>query len=172
MNKEPIIILRDIIKTQLSLTDQDLWLYNQDFKIPQTSGLFVVLEKVNSTTFANNNRFVENDTEDGINEVQTINNQDKIAIELFSKDRTAQTRQDEVKMALNSYFARQQYEIYQFRVAKINNPFINISAAEGTGMLSRFRLTVTVLSWTERIAAVPFYDSNFTATVKTDPELQ
>jgi len=172
MNQEPIIILRDIIKTQLSLTDQDVWLYNQDFKIPQTSGLFVVLEKVNSTTFANNNRFVENKTEDGINEVQTINNQDEIAIELFSKDRTAQTRQDEVRMALNSFFARQQYEIFQFRVAKINNPFINISAAEGTGMLNRFRLTVTVLSWTERIAAVVFYDSNFDAAVITDPELQ
>lgn len=169
MDKEPIIILRDIIKNQLNLTDNEIWLFNQDFQIPKTEGLFIVLESVNSTNFVNNNRFVENDTEDGINEVQTINNSDEIAIELFSKNRDAQIRQNEVRMALNSLFAREQEEIFQFKIAKINNPFINISTAEGTGMLNRFRLTVTVLSWEERIAAVVFYDNNFDADVKTDP---
>lgn len=169
MNQEPIIILRDIIKNQLSLTDQQIWLFNQDFQIPKTEGLFITLESVNSKNFANNNRFVENDTEDGINEVQTTNNQDEIAIELFSKNREAQTKQNAVRMALNSFYAKGQQEKYQFKVANINNPFINISAAEGTGMLNRFRLTVTVLSWEERIAAVDFYDSNFDADVKTDP---
>ncbi len=172
MNEEPIIIIRDIIKTQLALTDQEIWLFNQDFKIPQTSGLFITLESVNSTNFANNNKFVENDAKNGIDEVQTINKQEEIAIELFSKNREAQTRQDEVRMALNSFYAREQQEIFQFKVAKINNPFQNISAAEGTGILTRFRLIVLVQSWEERIAAVPFYDNNFEAKIETDPEVK
>ncbi len=161
MNKEPIIILRDIIKTQLSLTDQDIWLFNQDFKIPQTSGLFIILESLNKITFANNNRFVENETEDGINEVQTINITEEISIDLFSKNRDAQTRQNEVMMAFNSYYGREQQELYHFKIAKINQPFLNISQVEGAGMLNRFRLSVSVLSWEERIAATPFYNNNF-----------
>lgn len=169
MNQEPIIILRDIIKTQLSLTNDKIWLYNQDFKIPQTEGLFITLENVNSNNFSNNNRFVENDTQDGIDEQQTVNNSDEIAIELFSKNREAITKQNEVRMALNSYYAKEQQEKFQFKVAKINNPFQDVSLAEGTGMLTRFRLMVTVLSWDERTAAVAFYDSNFDAEINTDP---
>jgi hypothetical protein len=170
MNKEAIIILRDIVKNQLSLTNDQIWLFNQDYKIPQTSGIFITLESVSKTPFSNNNRFVLNDTEDGIDENQYTNIIEEIAIDLFSKNRDAQIRQHEVIMAFDSYYGREQQEIYQFKIAKINQPFLNISEVEGTGMLNRFRLTVIVHSWQSRKAAVPFYDNNFTPTTFIDPE--
>lgn len=168
MNEEAIVIIRDIIKTELNLTNQQIWLFNQDFKIPDTSGLFITLESTSKIPFANNSRFVENDTQTGIDQRQYTNVTEQIDIDLFSKNRDAQTRQFEVFMAFDSYYSREQQEKYQFKIAKINQPFINISEVEGTGMLNRFKLSITALTWQRKISAVPFYDNNFTPDIETD----
>lgn len=169
MNEEAIVVIRDIIKTQLGLDNSNIWIFNQDIKIPDTSGLFVVLETVNRIATAVNTKFVENDTQDGIDEMQYLNFQEEIAIDLISKDRAAQTRQGEVVLSFDSLYGREQQELYQFKIAKINQPFINISEVEGTGMLNRFRLTVTALTWQERKASTVFYDNNFDPEITTDP---
>jgi hypothetical protein len=170
MNEEPIVIVRDIIKTQLGLSDEDIWLENQGLRIPETSGLFIVLSQVNSTSFSNNTKYIENETQDGIVETQSMNTQEEIAIDVFSKNREANIRKEEIRLALNSYYSDQQQEIFQFKIANINNPFLNISAVEGEGMLNRFRLTVTVLSWYSRSAPVDFYDKNFEPETIFEPE--
>lgn len=169
MNEEAIIIIRDILKTELNLTDQDIWIFNQDFKIPDTKGLFITLSTINKIPFANNNRFVENDTQTGIDQNQYILTTEEINIDLFSKNRDAQTRQFEVLMAFDSYYSRDQQEKYQFKIAKINQPFINISEVEGVGMLNRFQLSIKVLTWSKKTSPVPFYDNNFDPEIKTDP---
>ena len=36
-----VSIVREIIKDQLSLSDEQIWIYNQRIKIPDTKGLFI-----------------------------------------------------------------------------------------------------------------------------------
>lgn len=165
MNEEAIVIIRDIIKTELSLTDQNIWLFNQDYKIPVSEGLSVVLSSINKIPYANNNRFIENQTQTGINQLQYILVSEQIDIDLFSKNREAQTRQFEVIMAFNSYYSREQQEKYQFKIAQINQPFINISEVEGSGMLNRYKLSLTANTWQQKETAVDFYDNNFTPDI-------
>lgn len=135
---EQIII--DIIKSELELGENAAWISNQNKKIPNDNGLYVVAGMVDSRVVSNVNTFVP--TVDGMNEIQQLQMRENIQIDIFSRDTAALTRRHEVIAALNSFYAQQKQEEYNFRIFSIPPTFINSSSAEGGSNINRFSIII------------------------------
>lgn len=164
MNREPVLVLADIIKNCLSLADGQVFIYNQNFKLPETSGLFVIIQYNSSQEYASNNEFVP--TDEGANEVMSLQVREEYTINVMSKDNTARTRKEEVKMALRSNYSQNQQGLYQFSIGRLGN-FVNVSELEGANVINRFALNVSLLAHYSKTLATDYYDT-FTNSTLTE----
>jgi hypothetical protein len=160
MNKEPIKIIADIIKHELLLLDDEIYIYNQDFKVPNKQGLFVVIIAEDSNAYSANSRV------EGSQETTAVLTHESYDINIMSKNNEARLRKDEVYMALVSQYAQQQQDLYQFRIAQIPNNVMNLSEIEGAGMLNRFMINVSVMAWIKRTKEIDYFDK-FSTNTKT-----
>lgn len=167
MNREPIKIIGDIVKNFMDLTEEQILIYNQDFILPATSGLFIILQDTTSQAFASNNRFIPA-TENVVGAEENIIslNKEEIIINVISKNSEARLRRAEIAMALRTNFSQGQQEIYQFKITNITSS-LNVSEAEGAGMLNRFATTVSLFTHYEKTINTPYYD-NFTNNLLVD----
>jgi hypothetical protein len=156
MNREPILIIADIIQNELGLTDSQVFIYNQDYKLPETSGLFIVLVNDSSEIFSNSSKFIA--TQNTSQEVINYLAKEEYSINIMSKNSEARTRKEEVVMALISNYAKEQQDKYQFKIAQIPNSFTNVSELEGAGMLNRFVVNLSVLTWQQKTKNIPYFD--------------
>ena len=166
MNREPIKIIGDILKNGMALNNEQIYIYNQDFKIPETSGLFVLLQYNNSVNYSSTNQFVS----EGAGEAQeniSMLTKENYTINVISKNDEARQRKEEVVMALNSNFSQNQQGLHQFQIAKISNGFINVSELEGAGMLNRFAINIDCTGFYNKINNITFYD-DFTNQILFD----
>lgn len=157
MNREPILILSNIIESELGLANGRVWIYNQDYKMPEDSGLFVALDYVNSEPYAVNRSSLPIIT-GGEQETVKMLAREEYAINILSKDSSARMRKEEVLMALNSTYSEQQQELYEFKIAQIPSGFTNVSELEGAGMLNRFVINIAVLAWYSKTKEIPYFD--------------
>lgn len=148
------------------LTDQQIWIENQDFKIPETVGLFIIIQQTNSNTYSGTNKYKENQVQDKIKENITSLTKEDYLINIMSKDDTARTRKEEVILALNSYKSQDEQGKYTFKISQIGN-MVNLSELEGSGMLTRYGLTISVLARYSLNREVPFYDT-FSNEIETN----
>lgn len=159
MNREPILIVADIIQTFMSLTDDQVIIYNQDFKLPETSGLFILLQRGIATPYSVTNKFIPADEgmEGGQESITSLRKENYI-INVFSKNDEARLREWEVSLALNSNFSKNQQGEYQFQIAKVNESSVNVSELEGAGMLNRFAINITLLAHYNKTIDTVYYD--------------
>jgi len=158
MNREVGKILRDIIKDSMSLTDQQIWLENLDFKISEQKGLFVIIQQTNSNSYSTTNRYKEDVGQTKIQENITSLTREEYLINIMSKDTSARTRKEELILALNSYKSQDEQAKYDFKISQIGN-MVNLSELEGSGMLTRYGLTISVLARYNLTRDVPYYDT-------------
>lgn len=149
-------ILRQIILHELELKDTQIWIYGESYKIPPEDGLFCVIEYKYSKPYSSR-LLTPVDGENLLSE-QNLNTQEFMTVQLFSRNRDADFRKEEAAMALNSIYAQQLGEQLGFRVSMIN-PIQNMTALEGSAMLKRYDISVTVLSWYQKSAVIAFFDS-------------
>ena len=155
MNREPILILGDIIKDFMILNDDQIYIYNQNFNPTNTSGLFITLGFNNSVNYSSVNRF-NPDTEQ---QELSINMKESYSINVYSKDSSSRIRKEEVIMALNSDLARNKQEEYFFQIAPITQGFVNVSDLEGEGMYNRFALNINILAHYNQVRDTLVYDT-------------
>ena len=142
-------ILLDILQKEMDLADSQAWVYNQDFVMPRTDGLFIIAGMQYDKVVSNNSSFKEvgSDTV----EVQNINAIEYIKISLMSKNNEARQRKNEVLMAMASFFSEQMQQKYSIKIAKIPHSFNNVSDAEGSTTINRFDIIVPVHVWYQKI---------------------
>jgi hypothetical protein len=157
MNKSPIVILRDIIKTQMNLNNDRIWVYNQSKSIPTDKELFVVLEFLNSKVYSARNSYIPTNT--GMQEQPTMNTVEEYAIKIASVNDDATFRKEEIILALNSDYSIQQQQIYQFRIAQIPNTFLNVSSVEASKMLNRYDIHIKVFAFYSKSNNVSYYNT-------------
>ena len=164
MNREPVLVVADIIKNCLSLNDGQIFIYNQNFKLPETSGLFIIIQYNSSQEYSSNSEFVP--TESGANELISSQVREEYTINVLSRDDTARTKKEEVKMALNSNYSQNQQGLYQFSIGRLGN-FTNVSELEGADVINRFALNINLLAHYSKTLATDYYDT-FTNSTLTD----
>jgi len=159
MNREPIKIIGDILTEFMSLSAGQVMIYNQDFKLPETSGLFIILQYNSSQNYSSTNEFIPADEgiEGGQESITTLMKED-YTINVISKNDEARQRKEEVIMGLNSNFSQDKQGLYQFQIARVSNSFVNVSELEGAGMLNRFAINISLLAHYTKTINTSYYD--------------
>ena len=143
----------------MSLTDDQIFIYNQDFKIPETSGLFVVMNRGLAQTYSVTNEFLPapEGTDTAQQSISSLRKENYI-INLMSKNDEARLREFEVDLALRSDFSANQQELYQFKITNINDGNSNVSELEGAGTLTRFAINISLFAHYNKTIDTVFYD--------------
>lgn len=152
-----VSIVREIIKDQLSLSEDQIWIYNQRIKIPDTKGLFISIARVGSKVYANNSSYTGK-SED-LTESQYVSNLETISIDVLSQDTSALEYYSDVLMSLRSTKAQQMAEAYGMRFDSIPFSTADLSTQEGTSMIYRINISFPVYRTYYMTRTIDYYDS-------------
>lgn len=153
-------LIRSIIKKEMDIADDHIWIYGEGWKIPQYKDLSVVIEYKYGRAYSNRRptTSVSTDQANTLTSNQRLNKQEFLTVQLFSRTREAEFRKEEVSFALNSVYAQQVQEQFGFHLARIL-PDQNLTYWEGSSMLKRFDVPIIVLTHYRKDRAIDFFDS-------------
>lgn len=127
----------DIIRNELELDQQHVWIQSQNRKIPPNSeDLFVVVGCVDFKPISSKSYF-DHKTD---SERQVAYGRAQIQIDIFSRSNEARIRRSEVLMALNSFYSKGVQDSKQFKIFELPSSFINLSGLAGGSDINRFAL--------------------------------
>lgn len=167
MQKSIEKIIVDIIKHELNLPDNygqttngdvipSVIIYSQNIKLFNTDKMQVTVRTVSQRVWSNRNYTKENGQ--GVyQEIQDINESRIMQVDVYSRNNDARERFWEVQTALNSIYAQQMMDLYNFKLANISN-VQNVSGIDGSADINRFAITFTALTHQEKIKTIDYYD--------------
>lgn len=166
MQKSIEKILVDIIKHELNLPDNygkmstgdiipSVIIYSQNIKLFNTDKLQVTVKTVSQRVWSNRNETKE--VKGVYSEIQDINESRMMQIDVYSKNNDARDRFWEVQAALNSVYAQQQMDLYNFKLSNMTTA-TNISGIDGSADINRFSITFTALTHQQKIKNIDYYD--------------
>lgn len=168
MNKSIEKILVDIIKHELNLPDNygktskedvipSVIIYGQNIKLFNTDKLQITVRTVSQRIYSNRNEYKQ-DVKGVFTEYQDINESRLMQIDAYSRNNDARDRFWEIEMALNSVYAQQQMDLYNFKIGTIASAQ-NVSGIDGGSDINRFAITFTVLTHQHKEKAINYYDN-------------
>lgn len=155
--------IRDIIKTQLSLTDSQIMIYNQKYMIPTDPGLHITLSHIGSKVMSNNSYFESTST--GMQSVSQANIQEMIQIDIMSQDTSALNRKEEIILALNSNYSEKSQEVNNFTIFRIPTQFNDTSFTEASSMMTKFTLTIICFGLYKTTSTITDFYTDFSRSV-------
>lgn len=146
----------DIIRKEMNLNQQNIWIHSQNRKIPpQSQELYVTVGCVDFLPISSKSKFnPANDTE-----IQTVYGRASVQIDILSRSREARIRRAELLMALNSYYSKEIQDRYQFRIFELPQRFINTSSLEGGSEINRFSLVIRAMISEDKVKTTSYYDT-------------
>lgn len=146
----------DIIRNEMNLNQQNIWIHSQNRKIPpQSQELYVTVGCVDFLPISSKSRFnPDNDTE-----IQTVYGRASVQIDILSRSREARIRRAELLMALNSYYSKEIQDKHQFRIFELPQRFINTSSLEGGSEINRFSLVIRAMISEDKVKTTSYYDT-------------
>lgn len=167
----PLQLFCDVLKKELGLSADQIWLYNQKFTVPNDSRLYIAVNILTSKSFSNVNESVSVGAD--LVSMQATNFHALLSVDIMSRGLSAVSRKEEVVMALNSNYARQQMELNGFGIANQPSNIVAISDVDGAAIPYRFNFTVAIQYVVKKRQNIEFYDDFFDTAeepeVITDP---
>lgn len=157
----PLILLCEIIQSEMDLAPGRVYLWDQKIMQPTDFDLYVAVSVPNPRPFANS----RTQSSDGITVVQSVNMYAAIDIDIISRGPAARDRKEEIILALNSTYSQQQQQANSFFVGTLSTAFVNINDIDGAAIPYRYRISIGMQYMVSKVKTPPFYDSNFTPTV-------
>lgn len=155
MDKEPLVIIGEILQEELNLTPERIFFYNTERFSPKDEDLYIVLQVRSQPPYGVKHEYK---TIDGVySEVTSLNVKESIYVQCISKNNTARKRAYEVQMAMSSDYAIKKMESNGFHISKISN-VTDVSNVEGTSRLNRFDCQIDILVAYEKIKQVDYFD--------------
>jgi hypothetical protein len=158
-----IALLREIIRSEMVLKDEQIAVYNQNWILPKDDGIHLTVQFIGAQPFSNRN-WVD---PTGAIEVQDVSMQEMYQIKVMSRNDEALFRKHEVLMAVASIYSQQIQEANSFKIAPISHGFNDVSEVEGVARINVYVLTVSLLAWYQKTKTASYYDS-FTLKARTD----
>lgn len=147
--------------------------YSQNIKLFNTNKLQVTVKTVSSHDFSNRSEVKENPNatgeDDAFIEVQDVNQSRMMQIDVYSRNNEARQRFWEVSAALNSNYAQQMQDLYNFKIGFITNT-ANVSGIDGGSDINRYSITFNVLVHYQKITVIDYYDK-FSTNIYTEDGL-
>ncbi len=149
-------IIVDIIAQEMEIDPaKNIWVRDQNRKIPANDELYIVVGMVDSVPISSKTHMIERVTPQPdpdpdlvqqveINEAQLKEN---IQIDVLSKSDLARSRRWEVIAALRSILSQQRQEENSFKIFRLPQSFVNASIAEGGSQLNRFSMSFSCFVW-------------------------
>lgn len=163
---EPIKVVADILQEEMGLAKGQIMLAYQQYEIPKTPGLYVVLDYLSSKPISASNAVVPTNT--GMDEQQSVTMRHEIQIDILSFDSSARTRKEEVLMALSSVYSQQQQQANSLQIARLSQAFINTASLEETKYLNRFTISIAVTALHSKLKGTADYYDDFTTQFQTE----
>lgn len=136
-------MILDILAHEMGLAkDQDIWIFNQNKKIPNDDKLYVVVGFQDATGGIISVTNTVEPTDTGMKEIQKVIAREVIQVDIASASNEALARRWEIILALRSVFSQQQQEKYGIKIFRIPQSFVNTSSAEGGSQFNRFTALV------------------------------
>lgn len=146
----------DIIRKEMNLNQQNIWIHSQNRKIPpQSQELYVTVGCVDFLPISSKSRY--NPADD--TEIQTVYGRATVQIDILSRSREARIRRAELLMALNSYYSKEVQDKKQFRIFELPQRFINTSSLEGGSEINRFSLIIRAMISEDKVKETDYYDT-------------
>jgi hypothetical protein len=158
MDKEPIAILVDIIRTYMSLRNNQVWQYNQEINIGNNQDLYVVVHYLTSIP-VNSSTNYEVDEDDVGHETVSSMSKEIYSLEIASYDRSSILRQNEIIQALKGAYSQNQQARYGFRIFPLPITFNNISRKVGPNMLNKFMIDIALMVTRYSTRELDYYDN-------------
>ena len=162
----------DIIRTEMGLSRQNVWIHSQNRKIPpQSTELYVTVGCVDFLPISSKSQFDPTGNE----EVQTVYGRASVQIDILSRSLEARQRRAELLMALNSFYSKEVQETHQFRIFELPQNFLNTSGLEGGSDINRFSLIIRAMISEDKVKDSAYYDKfneGIISQEQTDYELQ
>lgn len=150
-------ILVDILRQELELDANNVWIQDENRTIPTDEGLYIVVGLGVGKPISSVNSF---DSETG-NEIQELIASENIQIDIFSRSTDLIKRRWEIALALHSVLSRQQQEKNNFKIFKNPTSFINASGAEGGSNIIRYTATVVCHVWYRKEKVLQSLDGDY-----------
>lgn len=163
LSDTPLELFCDIIRSEMGLSTDQVYIYNQKFDIPKDEKLYIAIGLSNLKPFGNTTLFNSDGTT-----TQSVNMLATLSVNIMSRSTDALYRKEEVIMALQSIYAQSQQEINSFYIAKLPLTFVSLSEEDGPAILYRFFLGINMQYFTTKVKAVPFYDTFEQPAVTTE----
>lgn len=161
--REPIKVVRDILVSQLGLTESQVVFSNEKWNIP-TVGPLVVLSYLTSVTLNSTDTWVDQGA--GLQEVQTVTLFDTIQVQVLGfKTPTIRALRTLIPMAFNSLLAQGQCELWNMSIAVNPGPMQDTSYLEGTEMITRYTVPINVTSINQKLQTVPDIYTDFSKAI-------
>lgn len=164
----------DIIRKEMNLSQQNIWIHSQNRKIPpQSQELYVTVGCVDFLPISSKSTFKFVDATETVdaygNEIQTVYGRASVQIDILSRSLEARIRRAELLMALNSYYSKEIQEKHQFRIFELPSRFINTSSLEGGSEINRFSLIIRAMISQDKEKPTSYYDT-FNAGLKVEEQ--
>ena len=154
----------DIIRKELNLSQQNVWIHSQNRKIPpESTELYCTVGCVDFMPISSKSTFkfidaTQTDPEYGT-EIQTVYGRASVQIDLLSRSNESRIRRAELLMALNSYYSKSMQEQHQFRIFELPSRFINTSGLEGGSEINRFSIIIRAMISEDKVKESDYYDT-------------
>jgi hypothetical protein len=151
----PLLLFCDIIANSLCICRNRVYLWDQKLMQPDDYDLYVAISIARTKPFGNSNHF------NGTNQQseQFVSMQAVLDLDIISRGTAARDRKEEVVLALNSNYSKQQQSANSFYVGTIPTSFINLSEVDGAAIPYRFRISVQMQYAYSKNTPVEYYDT-------------
>lgn len=161
----PISDVLDIIRHEMLLQTDQVFLWQKNFDAPMDLRLYVAVRVGNIKPFSNQSQTVA--TSKGMQENQAMNLQAQLVIDIFSRDIGALLRKEEVFMALRSNYSQGKQHAGGFYIAPLPTSFVDLSGLERSAIPYRFTAQVALHYKITKASQVDYY-SSFSKTVLSE----
>lgn len=161
----PLFLFCNIIQTYMGLANGRVYLWDQKIFQPKDSDIYVIVDVVSCKPFANVNNTVSAGS--GMNQEQFVSMQASLSVNIISRGTAARDRKEEVILALESQYARQQQDAGGFYIGKLSTSFVNLSTVDGAAIPYRYKIMVNMQYAYTKTSAVDYFDT-FTDEIVVD----
>lgn len=163
----------DIIRNEMQLDQQHIWIQSQNKKIPpNTNDLFVVVGCIDFKPISAKSKFKEvYDSGEGsiCLEEQVLYGRANIQVDIFSRSNEARIRRGELLMALNSFYSKGVQDKKQFKIFELPSSFINLSGLAGGSDINRFAIRFYAMISETKTKSSDYYEI-FNAEIHSESE--
>lgn len=160
----PLFLFCEIIRKQLNLPADHVYLWDQKDFQPTDSNLYVVVSIESCKPFSNENVTLANGDSQQITNMYAM-----LGLDIISRGPAARDQKELVIMALNSTYSQQQQEANGFYIGKLSTGFTNLSQVDGAAIPYRFHISVALQYAVSLTSAQPYYDNFNQPEIYTNP---